>query len=44
MMDPSGCTPNDAIRKMQTREARIGIIGMGYVGLRRRLCGAEERA
>jgi UDP-N-acetyl-D-glucosamine dehydrogenase len=39
----SGCTPIDTIEKMQTREARIGIIGMGYVGLPLALLFSEER-
>ncbi len=43
MNEPSSCTPIDTIKKMQTREARIGIIGMGYVGLPLALLFSDER-
>ena len=43
MEDLTGCAPNETIRKMQTREARIGIIGMGYVGLPLALLFSDER-
>jgi len=43
MKDLSGIAANGTIRKMQTREARIGIIGMGYVGLPLALLFSDER-
>ena len=43
MEDPSVLTGNDTIRAMRTREARIGIIGMGYVGLPLALLFSDER-
>jgi UDP-N-acetyl-D-glucosamine dehydrogenase len=42
MKDLSGRTPNDNLIKMQKREARIGIVGMGYVGLPLALLFSDE--
>jgi UDP-N-acetyl-D-glucosamine dehydrogenase len=43
MDNPPVFTPMDTIKKMRTREARIGIIGMGYVGLPLALLFSDER-
>jgi UDP-N-acetyl-D-glucosamine dehydrogenase len=43
MEDPSRHRAIDTIKKIQARDARIGIIGMGYVGLPLALLFSEER-
>jgi hypothetical protein len=40
---PSSLNPNDTIKRLQTREARIGIIGLGHVGLPLALLFRDDR-